>query len=453
MDRPCAITSLRSRGCAAGRIWIQAALVVAVLLAGIAGLLKLYTMRRAPTRVASGEKAIRVDGFAVAPEDFHVTITGHGTARPLRKVAVCAEVSGLVTNVHPALRVGGITPAGQPLFRLDARDYRAAEAEAAAGVEQSRQTIARYNEELRRNRQRLKTLHRNRDLAASEFERVRDLLQKHRVGSEAELEAAERALNVTRDRVDEMDKLLALAPLLIREAEAVGQAARARLARAQHQVRRCEVRAPFAARVCAVTVEEDHYVHAGTMAVTLADDSVLEIRVPLDAREAQRWLQFEEGGTREVAWFSQVKPVTCTVRWTEAPETHQWRGTLHRIEQFNADTRTLVVVVRVPAAQAVQGKGFPLVEGMFCSVEVPGRTLEGVCRVPRWAVSVDRTVYTAVDGRLVTRPVRVIHTHGDYALVDHGLGEGEILIVTRLADPLEGSLLELNEIGAAEALP
>jgi hypothetical protein len=205
--------------------------------------------------------------------------------------------------------------------------------------------------------------------------------------------------------------------------------------------------------VCAVTVEEDHYIHAGTMAVTLADDSVLEIRVPLDAHEAQRWLQFEDDRSRGVAWFSRLKPVACAVSWTEAPETHQWRGTLHRIEQFNADTRTLVVVVRVPAAQAVQGSGFPLVEGMFCSVEVPGRTLEGVYRVPRWAVSVDRTVYTAVDGRLVTRPVRVAHTHGDYALVDQGLAKGEILVVTRLGDPLEGSLLDLNEISAAEALP
>lgn len=433
---------------------LQALLVIAVLVAAVTVTRNLMEQGHRPVQTPATARPLRVDGLTVAMTNFPVAMTGYGTAQALRKVVICAEVPGLVTNVHSDLRVGAVISAGESLFCLDDRDYRAAEAEAAAAVEQNRQTIARYREELRRNKQRLTTLERTRDLSAGELERIRNLLKDHEVGSQADVDAVEQAVNMAQGHVDEMAKLLALTPSLINEAEAVGKAAQARLDRAQRQVSRCEVKAPFDARVCAVAVEKNSYIHAGaTAAVTLADDSVLEILVSLDALEAQRWLQFEEGARDGSAWFSKVEPVVCSVRWTEDPELHQWSGTLHRVERFSTETRTLMLVVRVSGEQAKQGGGFPLVEGMFCSVTVPGHILEGVCRVPRWAVTVDQTVYTAVDGHLRTRSVRVAHTDGDYALIDQGLDEGDVAIVTRLSDPLEGSPLDVSRIDAGEAKP
>jgi len=433
---------------------LQALLVVVVMAGAVTVTMKLMERGERPVQTVGEVRPLRVDGLTVTTTNFPVAMTGYGTVRALRKVVICAEVPGLVTNVHSDLRVGAVISAGEPLFHLDDRDYRAAEAEALAAVEQNRQTLVRYHEDQRRNEKRLATLQRTRDLATQEFKRVRNLLKDHDVGSQAEVDAAEQAVNVAQGHVDEMAKLLALAPSMISEAKAVGKAVRARLARAQRQVSRCVVAAPFDARVCTVAVEKNSYIHAGaTAAVTLADDSVLEIPVSLDALEAQRWLQFEEATPGGGAWFSRVESVACTVRWTENPGLHQWTGTLHRIERFSADTRTLMLVVRISGEQAKQGRGFPLVEGMFCSVTVPGRVLEGVCRVPRWAVTVDQTVYTAVDGCLRTQPVRVAHTEGEYDLVSEGLEEGDILVVTRLSYPLEGSALDVNLIDVAEAQP
>ncbi|MDA1082721.1 MAG: hypothetical protein O2973_13835, partial [Gemmatimonadetes bacterium] len=349
---------------------------------------------------------------------------------------------------------GGIIPAGDELFRVDHRDYQAAVEEASLAVEQGRQKIERLKEELRRNGERVETIRRNRDLAAKDYERVRDLLEQD-VGAQAELDLAEKALNAANDLVSELEKHLAVGPLMIREAEASIKAAGSGLARAQRQLDRCRVTTAFRARVVHVGIEKGQFVRAGMEVAALADDSTIEVRVPLDARQSHRWLQFNEhaAAAGDTAWFDQVKSVPCRVAWTEAPDTHAWTGTLHRIEQLSAETRTLTVVVRVSGSQASNARGFPLVEGMFCAVEIPGATLEGVYRVPLWAVTVDQCIYKAVDGRLVTQSVRVAHTVGDYAVIDQGLEPGTILIVTRLNDPMENSLLDLKLVTAAEALP
>ena len=411
------------------------------------------TLKRAPAVVEGGEKPIRVDVVRVQPTDVSVELSGYGSVRPLRTVGVAAQVSGMVTEVHPSLRVGEIIAEGDVLFAIDDRDYRAAVAEASALAEQSVQAIRRLEEELRRSRERLGTGARNLELAEREFERVQGLFEEHQIGNQAEIDGAEQALNSARDAVDELEKHLVVAPMLIKEAESARAAAEARLERARRQVERCTVRAPFRARVVRSLIEEGQMAHVAADVVMLADDSVLEIGVPLDAREAHRWLRFRVGAGKDSAWFPDVEPVECRVRWTEAPEAHQWVGTLHRIEQLNPETRMLNVVVRVEGEQARNERGFPMVQGMFCAVEIPGRVLSGVHPVPRWALSMDRTVYVAENDRLATRPVRVVHTHRDTAYIDQGLADGDLLIVTRLNQPLEQILLDVNEIDAESVFP
>jgi hypothetical protein len=109
------------------------------------------------------------------------------------------------------------------------------------------------------------------------------------------------------------------------------------------------------------------------------------------------------------------------------------------------------VAVRVAAADAIRGGNgrLPLVEGMFCRVEIPGRTLQGVFRLPRHAVSFDNTVYVADGSRLKTVAVTVARTQGEEALISGGLQAGQQVIVTRLVDPLENTLLTIETDGAS----
>jgi len=421
---------------------------VLVLMIGVLGMTKLASLKKPPAEVKVEERSIQVEARAVKPESVPVFITGYGEVRALDVVSISPEVSGRIVAIHPRLEVGETVMKGDILFRIDPRDYRAAQEEALATEQQLKNTILRLEKQYAIGRQRLKTLQRNQDLAAAEYERFRKLFEEGSVVAKSRVEAAEQSMNSATDLADQMAQTVALYPIRIKEAENSLSAARARLDLAAVRLKRCEVRAPFNGRVTTVSLEKGQYVTPGQAVITLADDSVLEIRVSVDSRDARQWLQFN--GTRtgqDSAWFAGLKPVNCKVRWTEDNNGQIWNGRLHRVVKFEPQTRTLTVAVRLNAGDAAAGSrsAMPLVEGMFCSVQIPGRTLTGVFRLPRQAVSFENTVYTVVENRLKTVSVNVARLEGDFVYIAGGLSPGDTVVTTRLIDPLENTLLEIKK--------
>ena len=430
-----------------GRVALRVGLCVALVAVGVVGMAVLAAMKKPPAEAQPRERALRVESMVVRAEDVPVVISGYGEVRALNVVRLSPEVAGTVVAVHARLETGEVIARGETLFRIDPRDYEAAAAEAAAAAAQWRHTISRLRRQLEIDQERLKNLERNRALAKADFDRVKGLLDDNRVGTRAGVEVAERAYNTAADMADQLARGVALYPVQILEAESSQQSARARKMRADTNLARCEVRAAFAARVKSVDLETGQYVTPGMPVLTLADDAVLEIHVPLDSHDARRWLRFASPSVAPgPGWFDKLEPVTCTIRWTEDPAGHVWQGRLHRVVAFNRQTRTLTVAVRAGGAGGRAGApgGLPLVEGMFAAVEIPGRGLEQVFRLPRWAVTLDNTVYLSVSNRLATVPVTLARAAGDEALVGEGLSDGDVVITTRLIDPLEGILLDLG---------
>ena len=430
-------------------ITMRVAICTLIIFAGWAGMNGLASLKQPPTEAVKTERAISVETTTAMPRDYPVTITGYGQAKSLTEVTIAPEVSGRVVATHLTLKTGGIIAAGETLFRIDPTDYAAGLEEARAGVTQWQNTVARLKKQLAIDEQRLKTLQRSAQLAKTEFDRVRRLFESDRVGTRSGVDQAERAYNSAADQADQMAQAVSLYPLQIREAQSSLQSAQARLKVAATNLARCEVKAPFNARIKAVDLETGQFVTPGQPVLTLADDTVLEIQVPLDSRDARNWLQFEttSGDRQTAAWFGDLKPVDCTVRWTEDKTGSVWTGTLNRVVEFDQKTRTLTVAVRVTADAATAGGPgrLPLVEGMFCTVEIPGRTLKNVVRLPRQAVTYENKIYLAnADKRLKTVTVTVARREGEYVFVDQGLNAEDTVIVTRLVDPLENSLLDIS---------
>jgi multidrug efflux pump subunit AcrA (membrane-fusion protein) len=95
----------------------------------------------------------------------------------------------------------------------------------------------------------------------------------------------------------------------------------------------------------------------------------------------------------------------------------------------------------------------PLVEGMFCKVRIPGRVAENVVKLPAECVGFDRdasgfrSVYVAAPAeggalRLKTVKVKESHMEGQDMYISEGLNPGDLVITTRLVNPLENSLVE-----------
>ncbi len=422
-----------------------------VLLFAIGGAAGLYALREQTEAVIPADPLLTVRVMSAELEEVGITLEGHGVVRPVRTVEISAEVAGRVAHMPRGLREGDLVGRGEPLLRIEDDDYIQSVKEAEAGVAQASASLAALQRRWESDRERRELLVRSKALAEGEYERTRRLFEEQAIGSVNAVEAAEQAYTRTALELSSLDQALHLYPVQQSELEAMLRAAESRLERARIQLSRTEIKAPFDGRVTHAAVEEGQIVQPGRHLLSLAEDAELEIRFSLEAAEVRNWLPFgEEDREGPPAWFPPLPDLSAQVSWREGRTELKWTGFLHRIVSFDATTRTAVLAVRVHADQARhEDQPIPLSDGMFCKVEIPGRTLTDVFVLPRSAVTYDGQVYLAEeDGdadRLRTVPVEVIRAEGDRVFVRGDIASGDRVIVTRLVAPLEGAKLEIRE--------
>ncbi len=426
--------------------FLKVVLPLIIFVFGIVVFMFFSSFKKPPAQAEKEERAIPVEVLEVAPEDFEVKLTGFGEVRTLASVPIASEVSGRVIWINPKLEVGEVIPAGEEFFRIEPRDYEIRLSGAKASLDQAKATLERLKEQYVSDSQRLKTLERTKDLAYSEFQRVRNLYEKDKVGTMSNVEATERAYNQALDAYNQLRQAVDLYPLRIKEAEEAVRTAEVQVSQAELNLSRTIVRASFNARVKSVNLEVGQYVSPGITLFTVSDDSVLEISIPLDAKSAVLWLPFAGGSDNvDLAWFPPLEPRECEILWTEDKENHKWVGILNRIEKYDQKSRTVYVVVRIEK-ENVYSRGedrIPLVEGMFCQVRVPGKILKDVYRLPESSVTFEGITYIVEDNRLKYKEVRRILMEGDDVIVE-GLQPGMKVIITRLLNPLENTLVEVK---------
>ena len=367
------------------RILISVALGAVVIALAVVVALALAARKKPPVQAETTERALRVEVVTVRHTDVPVSITGYGEARARDEITLSSEVSGRVTTVHPRLEVGEIIPAGEPLFTIDSRDYEARVLEAQANVDQWQAAIRRLQKQYETDKERLATYASTRDLAKRDYERALRLFKEENIESETAVGQREAQYNTAQDAFNQFQQTIDLYPIRIEEAKSSLVAAEATLERASADLERTKVTVSFDARVKSVDVETNEWVSPGSPVLTLADDSVLEIAVPLNSIDVGNWMRFEDKGSLgDRAWFRKVENVPVEVAWSEALSANVWRGTLDRVARYDEETRTVTVVVRVPGIEAQQPRigSLPLVEGMFCRVKIPGKTANAVAQVP-----------------------------------------------------------------------
>lgn len=388
-------------------VCISIAASIIVLFIGVLGMKTLASLKTPPAETKNDERRLQVEVLKVEQEDVPIVLTGYGQAEALNVVPIAPEVAGKIIAIHPRLEAGETIPQGDLLFKIDPTDHLTA-----------RKT----------SRKRLAVLERSHELAKKAYARILTLFEKNSVGTLPGVEAAEKAMLSIADQINQISQVLETA---------------------ETNLKRCEVRAPFNARIKSVSLEKGQYVTPGQAILTLADDAVLEIQVALDSRDARKWLRFDrEKITEKVAWFCGLEQIPCTISWTENNNGQTWDGRLHRVVKFDRQTRTLKVAVRIEATTTGinNSLSLPLVDGMFCSVKIPGKILHNVIQLPRQAVSFENTVYLAVNSRLKTKSVKVARVEGEIAYVADGLNAGDMVVITRLIDPLENTLLQIQQL-------
>jgi RND family efflux transporter MFP subunit len=347
------------------------ALSIAILAAGAA--VVAYYLRHpieAEPAAPSADVPI-VEVAAAAPATYRPRIRSQGTVTPRVAAAIASEVAGRVVSVAAAWEAGAFFSEGDVLVEVERSDYELALANAAAQVAQAELRIAWEGEEA--------------VAASAEWERLRSTARP---------------------------SALVLREPQIKEAEAALRAAVAAKEKAERDLERTRIRAPFAGRVVETLVEIGELVSRGSPVARVHGIDAVEVLLPIAAADLAL-LDLALGQPLEAPGA----PIPVTLRADLGPWQTTWRGRIVRTAaEVDPRTRLLAVIARVddPFARSSTGPSVPLTPGLFCVAEIDGRPYEDIFVLPRHALrGRDRVVVVDGEGRLRFRRVDVVRVEGD----------------------------------------
>lgn len=311
-----------------------------------------------------------------------------GRFAPSRTVEVRPRVSGAITRIF--FRDGDYVRAGQPLFVVDPRPYRAALAEAQAEVASARSALA---------------------LARSDYDRVAGL-----TGDEAMA-------------ASEVDQLRTR----VRSATAALAAAQARQSLRALDVEFATVRAPISGRISDRRVDVGNLVSGdnGANATLLTTINAVDpIYFTFDASEAL-FLKTQRERARS------KDPARVQVRLQDEAD-YRWNGTLDFTDN-GLDPRSGTIRVRAVLANP---DGF-LTPGMFGNMRLAENGKVKALLVPDDAVQSDqaRKVVLVVgqDGTVAARPVELGPLVGGLRVISSGLSPSDRVVISNYQAAVAGT--------------
>lgn len=329
--------------------------------------------------------------LTVTPTEVDLGVRSQGSVIPVTEADLVSEVAGTIVWTAESFEVGGFFDAGEVLLRLDRRDYELALASARAALAQAGVGLAREQAEA--------------DVAREEWEEL---------GEDGEP-----------------------GPLVLRqpqlaEARAQVEAALANMRRAELDLDRTAIRAPFAGRLRAKRVDRGEFVNRGVPLATIYAVDAAEVVLPVPDSELA-FLDLPLGGE-----LGDRGP-RVLLRAQFAGGRHEWEGRVVRVGgEIDPATRMVNLIARVDDPYRASGDRPPLSVGLFVDAEVVGRSVESVFQVPRGAlVGADR-VWLVEDGRLVLRHVGILRADPEVVIVSDGLSAGDRISLTILESAVDG---------------
>ncbi|MEM7582034.1 MAG: efflux RND transporter periplasmic adaptor subunit [Acidobacteriota bacterium] len=336
----------------------------------------------------------------VASQDLTFDVQAQGTVLPRTETTLVAQVPGEIVSISRNFETGGFFDRGEVLVTLDARDYEVAVRRARAQVAQAELALVQQEAEAK--------------VAIEEW---------NELGEEGEPSA------------------LVMRQPQMAQARAGLEASRAELEKAELDLERTSIRAPFAGRVRAKQVDRGQFLPKGAVLATIHATDYAEIRLPVPADQLSYLdLPFTfRNGQRN-------RPGPTARLWASfGRDRHSWQGRIVRTEgELDSRSRMMNLVARVedPYGAGQDPGRPPLAVGLFVEAEIEGRSVADLIVLPRSALrpSGDRYRVLVVDDedRLRFRDVEVARLEGEQAMIAAGLESRERVCVTPLDVVTEG---------------
>jgi RND family efflux transporter MFP subunit len=349
----------------------------------------------APQRRAFAGPQMVVEVRAVEEQNYQVQLQSYGTVQPRTRSVLVAQVGGQIISINENVRNGGFFETGDILGRIDPRDYEADVRISEASLADAKQALA--------------------EAEARSQQAVEDWA---RLGNEGE--PTELVLRVPQ----------------LKAANARVMSAESALQKANLDLERTKITAPFAGRVLKKLVDVGQVVSANTKLAEVYATDVIEIRLPIRNRdlgfielpESYRYTDAEENVDTEVIIRSQL--IGSEV----------WIARLVRTEgAIDESARQLHVIAQIddPFGRMNEGRS-PLKIGQYVTAEIAGNELSDVLVIPNNAIYQGSYVYTVEEGVLRRKNIVIAWQNDDDAIIQSGLEHGDQLVITPLGQVTSG---------------
>lgn len=338
--------------------------------------------------------AVQVKAMNVLVQDTPLTLEYAGSVKGKDEVKVQARVSGNVTDKY--IKGGQYVSAGQALYKIDDRNYRAALLQAQANLAQAKATYNNALIDLQRNEQLL--------AAAAVSEQV--------VTTQRAQVAAYQA------NVDAMAALVQ---------------------QAQQNLDDTVVYAPMSGKLAVDDVAVGTYAAAGnTTLVTIGSSNPIFVQFSISEGEYLKYV----GASVVPGQALPSKTVQITL---SDGSVYPIDGSIVEVDRAMQDNSGSLIV----KAQFDNPDGV-LVPGMFARAKLTGDTLKGAILVPERAVQQllgkSFVMIVGEDGKSKAQNVELGSKIGSYCIVEKGLTGKEQVIVEGLTSLTEGMDLAITEV-------
>jgi len=336
-----------------------------------------------------------VETTTVEKQDYKVRLQSYGTVQPRTQSMLVAQVSGQIVSVNENVRDGGFFEKGDILGQIDPRDYEADVRISEASLADAHQALAEA--EARSNQ------------ALEDWER----------------------LGNTGDAPD-----LVLRVPQLEAAKARVSSAKSSLQKANLDLERAQIVAPFAGRILRKLVDVGQVVSPNTQLAEIYATDVVEIRLPIRNRDLgfidlpERFRFADANGANNAA---------VTIH-SDLIGNETWNAHLVRTESaIDEAARQLHVIAQIedPFGPANVGRS-PLKIGQYVTAEIEGSALSEVLVVPNSTIYQGSYVYIVEDDLLRRKDVVIAWQNDNDAIISDGIKDGDQLVTTALGQVTSG---------------
>jgi len=366
---------------------------IAILAIGVSAFIGFSSMKKPPEEKAEVDNIpiVTVENITVTPMTLEVS--SYGVVKPKYETTIVAQVSGEVVELSEKFVRGGLVKKDQLLARIDPNDYYAALIDAQANMATAR---AALETEVAQGK-----------VAEQEWQQITDT-------SPTELSLRK--------------------PQLAQELANV-KSAQAAILRAERNVQRTEIRAPYDAIINSRTIGLGSFVGVGSEIGMLLGTAIAEVRLPV----ADKQLQF---------LIDQGLKSPVNLSGTFAGKELQWQAEIVRSEGVvddNSRMTYLVAEIQDPYYLNHSNKehDLPLRFGSYVKAKILGVNIEQASIVPQYLVINNQVALLDSELKLHYAAVNIIRQEDGNVVINKGLLDGDKLITSSLDYPVEGMKLAL----------